>query len=237
MSVLEVRDVTIEREGLPIVRRATLEAQAGSVTVLLGLNGAGKTTLLEGISGVIGVRAGEVLLGGERIDRRPAYRRARAGLAHVEQGRGVFPDLTTEENLLVASPSGEIEAAFTLFPELDKRRNVVGGLLSGGEQQMLVVARAIVRDPRVLLVDELSLGLAPVVLRRLMAAVVELAQQGMAIVLVEQFAALALEAGTKAYVLRGGEVVYDGTCAELRDEDGLLQRLYLGEAAGTGAAR
>jgi branched-chain amino acid transport system ATP-binding protein len=237
VSVLEVRDVTIEREGLPIVRRASLEAQAGSITVLLGLNGAGKTTLLEGISGVIGVRSGEVLLAGERIDRRPAFRRARAGLSHVEQGRGVFPDLTTQENLLVASQSGDVEAAFALFPELAKRRDVIGGLLSGGEQQMLVLARAFVREPKLLLVDELSLGLAPVVLKRLMAAVEELARQGMAIVLVEQFAALALEVGTKAYVLRGGEVVYDGTCAELRDEDGLLQRLYLGEAAAAEAAR
>lgn len=229
--MLSVRDVTIEREGLPIVRGASLDAAAGEVTVLLGLNGAGKTTLLEGVAGAIDLAGGEVLLAGERIDRKPAYRRARLGLALIEQGRTVFAELTTTENLLVASGGRPVEEAFELFPELGKRRDVVGGLLSGGEQQMLVLARAFVRQPRALLADELSLGLAPVVLERLMVAVERLAQSGMAILLVEQFASLALDLGRRAYVLRGGEIVYDGTCAELRDTEGLLQRLYLGEAA------
>lgn len=229
--MLSVRDVTITREGLPIVRGANLDVEAGEITVLLGVNGAGKTTLLEGISGAIPLAAGEVRLGGERIDRRPPFARARAGLAHVEQGRTIIPELTTRENLVVAAGGDELETAFTMFPSLRRRADVAAGLLSGGEQQMLVLSRALLRHPRVLLVDELSLGLAPKVLDELMATVAELGRQGMAIMLVEQFAHLALAIGSRAYVLRGGEIVHSGRCAELRDDPELLQRLYLGDRA------
>jgi branched-chain amino acid transport system ATP-binding protein len=235
VELLDVSDVTIEREGLPIVRNASLKADAGGVTVVLGVNGAGKTTLLEGISGVIPIRAGSVNLAGVRIEKKPPFVRASLGLAHVEQGRTVFPELTTRENLLVASGGQPIDEAFSVFPELEKRTRVAGGLLSGGEQQMLVLARAFLRRPKVLLIDELSLGLAPLVLDRLMNAVVRLRDTGMAIVLVEQFAPLALEVGTRAYVLRGGQVVYDGTCQALRETEGMLQSLYLGDVDSTTA--
>lgn len=228
MGLLSINGVTVEREGLPVVRGASVEVDTGAVTVLLGVNGAGKTTLLEGVSGVIGLADGTVSLDGVRIDRKEPYRRAQLGLAHVEQGRAVFPELTVADNLRVATATG-IDEAFELFPELRVRRGVAGGLLSGGEQQMLVLARAFLRRPKALLIDELSLGLAPRVLKRLMAAVAELAQTGMAILLVEQFAALALEIGARGYVLRSGEVVYDGDCGRLREDEHLLQRLYLGE--------
>lgn len=234
MGLLSVAGVTVERDGLPVVRDASLEVDAGAVTVLLGVNGAGKTTLLEGVSGVIDLAGGEVVLDGERIDRREPYRRAALGLAHVEQGRTVFPELTAEENLLVASGGRATGDAYELFPELVARRGVAAGLLSGGEQQMVALARAFLRRPKALLIDELSLGLAPVILERLMVTVGELRRAGMAILLVEQFASLALEAGDRAYVLRGGEVVYDGTCAELREAGGLLHELYLGEARDEG---
>ncbi|MGH8890199.1 MAG: ABC transporter ATP-binding protein [Acidothermaceae bacterium] len=235
MELLAVNDVTIEREGLPIVRHASLKAAGGGITVVLGINGAGKTTLLEGISGVIHTTHGSVVLDGVRIDKKPPFVRASMGLAHVEQGRTVFPELTTRENLLVASGGRPVDEALAIFPELEKRMRVAGGLLSGGEQQMLVLARAFLRNPKVLLIDELSLGLAPLVLERLMASVVKLCDTGMAIVLVEQFAPLALQVGSRAYVLRGGEVVYDGSCQELRDRDGLLQDLYLGQTDGVTA--
>lgn len=228
MGLLSIDGVTVEREGLPVVRDASLEVDAGAVTVLLGVNGAGKTTLLEGVSGIIGLADGTVTLDGVRIDRKEPYRRAQAGLAHVEQGRAVFPELTVTDNLRVAT-AADIGEAFALFPELRARRDVAGALLSGGEQQMLVLARAFLRKPKALLIDELSLGLAPRVLQRLMAAVAELADTGMAILLVEQFAALALEIGGHGYVLRSGVIVYDGDCARLRDDEGLLQDLYLGE--------
>jgi branched-chain amino acid transport system ATP-binding protein len=234
VTALSVRSVTIEREGLPVVRNVSLEVGGGEITVLLGPNGAGKTTLLEGISGVLQLASGAVLLDGVRIDRRLPFQRADLGLAHVEQGRTVFPDLTAEENLRVAAGGRGVEEAFDLFPQLRARRRVAGALLSGGEQQMVVLARAFLRRPRVLLIDELSLGLAPMVLERLMEAVVRLRESGMAILLVEQFAALALEVGSRAYVLAGGVLVYQGGCAELREREGLLQRLYLGmsEAGG-----
>lgn len=234
--MLSVRDVTIEREGLPIVRGASLEVATASITVLLGVNGAGKTTLLEGISGAIDLAGGEVFLDEDRIDKLAPYRRARLGVAHVEQGRTVFPELTTNENLLVAAPDGDVGDAYELFPELTARRDVAAGRLSGGEQQMVVLARAFLRKPSALLIDELSLGLAPVVLERLMQAVVGLRESGMAILLVEQFAPLALAVGQRAYVLRSGQIVYDGECAELIQSEALLQRLYLGETVEAGAS-
>ncbi|MDQ2837647.1 MAG: ATP-binding cassette domain-containing protein [Actinomycetota bacterium] len=229
--------MTIARDGLPIVREASLRAAPGEITVLLGLNGAGKTTLLEGISGVIPIAAGSVSLNGVRIDRKRPYRRAALGLTHVEQGRSSFTELTTEENLLVASGGRSVAEAMELFPNLERRRAVRAGLLSGGEQQMLALARAFLRQPQVLLVDELSLGLAPLIVRQLMTSLVELQARGLAILLVEQFAPLALEVGQRVYLLRGGEVVFDGDCAELRADPALLQRLYLGEVADVAVPR
>jgi branched-chain amino acid transport system ATP-binding protein len=229
--MLTVRAVTVERAGLPVVSDVSLTVQAGEIRVLLGLNGAGKTTLLEGISGVLPVAAGAVELDGERIERWRPVRRTNAGLSHVEEGRPVFGELTTEENLLVAAGAGvSVEDAYTLFPELTKRRGVRAGLLSGGEQQMLVVARGWLRRPKVFLLDELSLGLAPAVVRRLMDAVRGLADSGMAILLVEQFAPLALRIGDQASVLRGGTIVFDGPAPELRGQNDTLRELLFGEA-------
>jgi branched-chain amino acid transport system ATP-binding protein len=230
-AVLAVTDVTVARAGLSVVSDVSLTVHPGEIRVLLGLNGAGKTTLLEGLSGVLPIVTGRIELDGVRIDRWRPVRRARAGLGHVEEGRPVFGDLTAEENLLVAAGDGRpIEDAFTLFPELAKRRAVRASLLSGGEQQMLVVARAWLRRPKVFLLDELSLGLAPAVVRRLMEAVRGLADAGMAILLVEQFAPLALQIGDQASVLRGGSIVFDGPAAALRGSGDTLRDLLFGEA-------
>lgn len=228
MAVLDVSGVTIEREGLPIVRDASISVQEGAITVLLGVNGAGKTTLLEGISGAIEIAGGEISLNGREISKHQPYQRARRGLAHVEQGRSIFGELTTLENLRVAAHDNSCDEAFEMFPELADRRDIASGLLSGGEQQMLVLARAFLRKPRVLLIDELSLGLSPRALERLMGSVQQLREAGIGILLVEQFASLALEAGDTASVLRSGRIAYHGTCAELRDNPDLLHELYLG---------
>lgn len=228
MAVLDVTGVTIEREGLPIVRDASISVEEGAITVLLGVNGAGKTTLLEGVSGAIDIVDGGIHLDGHDISKQQPYRRARYGLAHVEQGRSVFGELTTLENLQVATRQTSCDEAFDMFPELANRRDIASGLLSGGEQQMLVLARAFLRKPRVLLIDELSLGLSPRALDRLMSSVRQLRNSGMGILLVEQFASLALETGDSASVLRSGRIAYHGTCAELRDDPGLLHELYLG---------
>ncbi|MBM7773368.1 branched-chain amino acid transport system ATP-binding protein [Actinokineospora baliensis] len=230
MSVLSIEDVWVERSGLPIVRGAAVSVGAGQVTVLLGANGAGKTTLLEGVSGAIPIARGAITLAGARVEKLRAWRRARAGLAHVEQNRTVFRDLSTADNLLAACrPGGTIDEVLDLFPELRKQINAPAGLLSGGEQQMLVVGRALLGRPKVLLVDEMSLGLAPIVVERLARAIRQLADSGVGVLLVEQFANLALGIADRAYVMARGEMVYAGDGSALLANESLLRALYLGD--------
>ncbi|MBL0373234.1 ABC transporter ATP-binding protein [Rhizobium sp. KVB221] len=232
MTTLSINGLIVNRSGIPVVRGVEIEAKSGEISVLLGSNGAGKTTLLEGISGIIASAAGEVMLDGHDLMRARAGVRARAGLSHVEQGRTVFSQMTTEENLKVAlHPDATLDEAYALFPELRQRRDIAAGMLSGGEQQMVVIARALVGRPKVIMIDEMSSGLAPVVVSRLMTAVRKLADDGMAVILVEQFATLALAIGNRAYVLRRGQTVYDGGCEELARDPARLHRLYLGEAS------
>jgi len=233
VSALIVANLVVDRAGLPVVRGASLRAKLGSVSVLLGANGAGKTTLLEGLSGITPVSGGAIELDGEAIQSLRPGARALRGLAHVEQGRTVFQGLTADENLRAASRRADLKLAYDLFPELEKRRDVRAGLLSGGEQQMLVIARALLTNPKILMIDEMSAGLAPVVVARLMSAVRRLADHGLAVLLVEQFAALALSIGDRAYVLRRGQIVYDGECGALAGSPEVLHRLYLGEAAAS----
>ncbi|MEU5868164.1 ABC transporter ATP-binding protein [Nonomuraea sp. NPDC047529] len=223
---LVLRDVTVARGGRPVVRDVTLTAARGQVTVLLGPNGAGKTTLLEAVSGVVPVAGGEIVLGGAALTGRPRTHRARHGLAHVEQGRAVFGTLTTRENLSLA---GDPRRGLELFPELERRLDVRAGLLSGGEQQMLVLARAIGTGPVALLLDEMSLGLAPGVVRRLLPVIRRLADDGCAVLLVEQFAHAALALADSAYVLSHGTITYGGDPTPLRESDAALKRAYLGD--------
>lgn len=232
MTALSIKGLHVDRSGIQIIRGIELEARSGEISVLLGSNGAGKTTLLESLSGIIPVRSGAIRLDETDLTRLRPGARAKAGVSHVEQGRTVFPEMTTEENLKVAlHPDADLGEAYGLFPELLQRRSVKAGMLSGGEQQMLVIARSLVNRPRVIMIDEMSSGLAPVIVSRLMKAVRQLADNGMAVVLVEQFAALALAIGNRAYVLRRGQVVYDGGCEALARDPAHLHRLYLGDSA------
>jgi branched-chain amino acid transport system ATP-binding protein len=225
---LIVDKAKINRGELEVVHGVSLRVPPGKVTVLLGANGAGKTSLLDGIAGVIPLTGGSVSMDGAEIHRMRRDTRAKAGLAYVEQGRTIFPDLTVEENLNVAvQRGGSVEEAFELFPELTPRRGVESQMLSGGEQQMLVLARALVARPRVLLIDELSQGLAPVVVRRLMPYVARAAESGIAVLLVEQFAPLALGIGERAYVMNVGEVVIEEPAKELLAKPELLHAAYL----------
>jgi branched-chain amino acid transport system ATP-binding protein len=233
MTTLSIKALEVDRSGISVIRGVDLEAKSGEISVLLGSNGAGTTTLLESLSGIIPVRAGSINLDDAKLARQRPGMRAKAGLSHVEQGRTVFSEMTTEENLKVAlHPDADLDEAYDLFPELLQRRTIKAGMLSGGEQQMVVIARSIVNRPRVMMIDEMSSGLAPVIVSRLMKAVRQLADNGMAMVLVEQFAALALAIGNRAYVLRRGQVVYDGGCEALARDPAHLHRLYLGDAAG-----
>lgn len=229
MSALIVEKLSVNRAGLPVVRDASLVVDEGTITVLLGANGAGKTTLLEGIAGAV-ASTGLIRLGDISLEKLGPSKKAKAGLYLIEQGRAVFVDLTVEENLEVAChPDASAEEVFKIFPELAQRRHVKSGLLSGGEQQMLLIGRALLARPKVLLIDEMSLGLAPLIVQRLMKLVAELSRGGLSVLLVEQFASLALAVGHRAYVLRHGHIAFDGACKKLRDNPQMLHRLYFGE--------
>ncbi|NUR83206.1 MAG: ABC transporter ATP-binding protein [Nonomuraea sp.] len=228
-AALQVDALSVSRGESPVVHQATLRAEPGAVTVLLGANGAGKTTLLDGIAGLARATEGRVAIGDVELSGLPTYRRARSGIGYAEQARTVFATLTLEQNLLVCGH--DVGTVYKLFPELERRRALPAANLSGGEQQMLVLGRAFIAEPRIVLIDEMSLGLAPVVVRRLMKAVADLAAMGIGVLLVEQFANLALEIGAHAYVLRKGRVVYDGPCAELRDDADRLHEAYFGGGA------
>jgi branched-chain amino acid transport system ATP-binding protein len=244
---LRLEKLSVARGGRTVVREVSLEIPPGEVTALLGPNGAGKSSLVLAVAGVLRPTGGRVLLTtGEQATgdgavaeerdltrRRPEQIRA-AGVAIVAEGRRLLPELTIEENLRVATyalsrdeASAGIKYAFELFPELEKRWDVQARSLSGGEQQMVVLAQALVSRPTTLLVDELSLGLAPVVVKRLVPTLADVAQTGVGVLLIEQFAHVALGLANSAYVLEAGRIRYHGTAAELRDNPELLQSAYL----------
>ncbi|MFJ4165068.1 ABC transporter ATP-binding protein [Microbacterium sp. NPDC089698] len=229
MSELVLDGVTVSRGAGPVISDVSLTVRGGEVLALVGPNGAGKTSLIESISGVVGHSAGTLSLDGERIDRLSRVTRARRGIVHIEQGRAVFPSLTVRENLsLTARTPAELEAALAPFPELEKRIDSATALLSGGEQQMVVLARAFAAKPKILLIDEMSLGLAPVVFMRLVPIVQSIAESGVGVLLVEQFTQLALGIAREAVVVAGGRVSFQGTAEDLHADPQLLHRAYLG---------
>ncbi|MGM7667179.1 ABC transporter ATP-binding protein [Microbacterium sp. A93] len=228
MSALELRGVSVRRGDLAVCRDVWLSVPAGEITVLLGANGAGKTTLLDGIAGMLPLASGEVLIGGRRIDRLPVHRRVGRGLAYVEQGRTVFSRLTVAQNLAVVDRSpAALTRAFALFPQLAEQRDQPAGLLSGGEQQMLMVARALATRPDFLLVDELSLGLAPRIVATLAEVLARLAREGTGILLVEQFVDTALRIGADSHIMRHGRIVLSASCAALAADRASLVSPYL----------
>ena len=229
MSELVLDRVTVNRGAGPVIRDVSLRLTAGAITALVGPNGAGKTSLLEAISGVVPAAAGTIVMDGKPLDRISRVGRYRSGLAHIEQGRAVFADLTVTENLrLTTRNDAEVDRALEIFPELDKRRNSTANLLSGGEQQMLVLARSFAAEPRFLLIDEMSLGLAPVVFQRLLPFVQRFAEHGTGVLLVEQFTHMALGIATEAMVVSSGRVSYHGAAQPLRDSPATLHAAYLG---------
>jgi branched-chain amino acid transport system ATP-binding protein len=233
-SSLTLSGLTVERGGRPVVKDVTITVPAGQVTALLGPNGAGKSSMVLAVGGVLRPRPGSVSLDGlELAGRRPERIRA-AGIAIVPEGRRLLPDLTVEENIRVATYALSREAAaagraraLELFPALEKRMNLQARSLSGGEQQMVVLAQALVSQPKFILIDELSLGLAPVVVSRLIPVIRALVDSGIGVLLIEQFATLALSLATSAYVMEGGVIRYSGTASELRDSPDLLHSAYL----------
>jgi branched-chain amino acid transport system ATP-binding protein len=229
VTALRVDGLTVKRGAGPVIRDVGFTLEPGRITALVGPNGAGKTSLLEAVSGVVPCASGRVHVGDVDVTRHSRVARARLGLAHIEQGRAVFPGLTVLENLrLTARTPARLDAVLSLFPELDKRRDSPAALLSGGEQQMVVLARAFAARPAFLLIDEMSLGLAPVVFTRLLPVVTRFAAEGAAILLVEQFTHLALGVAQEALVVSSGRVTYSGDAQALLDSPATLHAAYLG---------
>ena len=229
--LLMVDSLTAGYDGIPAVRSASFEVRAGEVVALLGANGAGKTTTLRAVSGTVRPLGGEIRFASESTLGVAPERLTRRGLAHVPEGRGIFFGLTVSEHYRLHRVRAE--ACEELFAALAPLRNRRAGLLSGGEQQMLAMSCAMARRPRMLLVDELSLGLAPVIVETLLPTVRRYAQEhGAGVLLVEQHVQLALEVADRAYVLAHGEVVLHRPAAELLADMDLLRDSYLGRAAG-----
>jgi branched-chain amino acid transport system ATP-binding protein len=241
--VLEARDLTVAYGPVVALRNVDVAIAPGEIVAVIGANGAGKSTLLKSLSGMLAPRSGEIWFAGERIDGKPAYDVVRLGLAHLPEGRELFRELTVLENLHLGFWTGRkdthlrderVEEMFTYFPRLRERAKQHASTLSGGEAQMLGVARALMCKPRLLLVDELSLGLAPMVVTQLFDILKQANAGGMSLLIVEQFVHLALGNSDRAYVLAKGEVVQSGPSAELlADPD--LAASYLGDSAETAA--
>jgi branched-chain amino acid transport system ATP-binding protein len=231
---LRVEQLVVPRAGRTVLRDVSIEIASGEVTTLLGPNGSGKSTLVLTIAGSLRPTSGHVRLGDHDLTKRRPETIRRAGVAVVPEGRRLLADLSVHDNLRVATYSLTREAAesgiayaLELFPELTRRWDTATRSLSGGEQQMVVLAQALVSRPSVLIVDELSLGLAPVVVKRLVPTLASVAESGVGVLLIEQFAHVALGLANRAYVLEGGRIRYDGTAKELRDNPDRLHSAYL----------
>lgn len=238
--VLHIDGLRVRYGQLVAVQGVDLEIGPGSISVLLGLNGAGKSSLMNAVAGLVPATSGRITLDGGDIGSMPAHRRARAGLAYLPEGRGVFPTLTVEQNVLIgsaqrAADAQALDTAYTLFPVLGQRRTQQAGYLSGGEQQMLSLARCLAGRPRLLLLDEPSLGLAPRIVEELFATLHRLRTDGLTIVMVEQFAHAALAVADTAGVLVRGELTRFGGAEDLRElsvED--LAELFFSEPHAEG---
>jgi branched-chain amino acid transport system ATP-binding protein len=235
MALLEVVGLCAGYGDVPVLRGIDLSIPAGSITALIGANGAGKTTLLRAISGIIPIEAGTIHYDGKDIAGMPPQDVVRGGLVQVPEGRRLFPDMTVHENLLVGSSSPvarpkrdeNLATVLELFPKVRARLSQLAGTLSGGEQQMVAIARALMASPRLLLLDETSLGLAPIVVDEIFVAVRRLVMQGLTILVVEQNTALALEVADYGYVLEQGRFAIQGAASSLA-ADPRVKQAYLG---------
>jgi branched-chain amino acid transport system ATP-binding protein len=234
--VLEIKDLIVAYGRVRAVKGISFSVGQGQVVTLVGTNGAGKTTTLKTISGLLRPESGEVWFEGQRIDGVPAHEVVVRGLAHAPEGRRIFPRLTVEENLMLGAFARkdkpgirkDLDRVFDLFDILRQRRAQPAGTFSGGEQQMLAIGRAMMSRPRLLMLDEPSMGLSPLMMQRIMATIAELQAEGVTVLLVEQNAQAALSLADQGYVLEVGRIVLSGTGADLlRDEK--VRKAYLGE--------
>ena len=235
-ALLRLRNLQVAYGGIRAVKGIDLEVNAGELVCLIGANGAGKTTTLKAITGLVRTAGGSIEYDGTEVSRMKPHEIARRQLALVPEGRGIFAQLTIDENLAMGAyarddrgaVAGDVERAFTLFPRLKERRRQVAGTLSGGEQQMLAIARALMSRPRLLLLDEPSMGLAPLMVERIFEVIRTIAAEGVTLLLVEQNARLALEVSHRGYVLEGGTIGFTGEARALLG-DPRIREAYLGE--------
>jgi len=233
MALLELRNVAVSYGPIGALKDVSFTVEPGEVVTLIGANGAGKTTTLKTISGLLHPTSGEIVFDGESIVGVPAHKLVKRGIGHAPEGRGMFPGMTVTENLEMGAylRSGDLsdsfDRVFALFPRLAERRKQATGTLSGGEQQMVAIGRALMSAPKLLLLDEPSMGLAPRLVAQIFSIVSEINEQGTTILLVEQNAAQALKRAHRAYILATGEVVREGEAATLA-EDPAVRAAYLG---------
>ena len=234
-AMLEVRDLEVAYGKIKAVKGISFEVNEGEVVTLIGTNGAGKTTTLRTISGLLRPSSGSITFKGQDLTKVEAHDIVQLGLAHSPEGRRIFPRLTVEENLYLGAFArkdktieNDLEAAYDLFPILRERRTQPAGTFSGGEQQMLAMGRAMMSRPQLLMLDEPSMGLSPIMMKKIMTTVSTLQQQGTTILLVEQNAQAALKRATKGYVLEVGKIVLSGSGEELLTSDD-VRKAYLGE--------
>lgn len=233
--LLEMQNASVSYGKVSAIRNISMSADEGSIITIIGANGAGKSTTLRALSGLARLETGEIHFGGKRIDTMPAYKIVGEGVAHVPEGRRVFPDLTVEENLRVGAflrkdkdgIETDLGSVYSRFPRLRERRVQSAKTLSGGEQQMLAIGRALMAKPKMLLMDEPSMGLAPIIVEEIAEIIEQINDQGMTIVLVEQNAQLALRLANYAYVLETGDLALEGPAGELHDNEH-VRAAYLG---------
>jgi branched-chain amino acid transport system ATP-binding protein len=239
-ALLEARGIRTGYGRLPVVFNVDLEVKEGEIVALLGANGAGKTTTLRALSGMLPLMAGDVCLDGTSLKGSAPDTIARGGVVHVPQGRGIFPNLRVDETLRLAcamagvrraEADARVADAYAIFERLYERRAQLAGTLSGGEQQMLAIARGLIMKPRLLMIDEMSQGLAPTIVQGLFGLVRSLPEQGVSVLIVEQFVTYALAVASRAYVLEKGEVSLSGDAAELARDEAFVKGSYLGESA------
>jgi len=235
MSLLELKNVGVKYGVIPAIQRINLKVEQGQIVSLIGANGAGKTTTLKSVVGVLKPFQGQIFYQGEEITSKPAPWRVRKGICLVPEGRGIFNRLSVKENLLIgayhrqneAEIQKDLELVYNLFPRLKERENQIAGTLSGGEQQMLALGRGLMSRPQLMLLDEPSLGLAPLVVKELYELIQEIRKKGVTILLVEQNAVMAIKVSDYVYVLETGEVKMEGPPEEIESlED--VRRVYLG---------
>ena len=231
--ILKLDDIHVYYGAIHAVKGVSLEVNDGEIVALIGANGAGKSTVLKTISGLMHPRSGSIQFDGQDISHTDAYKLVRHGLAHVPEGRRIFLQMTVQENLEMGAftqkevSKEDLERMFTLFPRLKERRKQIAGTLSGGEQQMLAMSRALMSHPKLLMLDEPSMGLAPILVDQIFDIIKELHAAGTTILLVEQNASKALEIADRAYVLETGKITLSGTGAELAQSDE-VRKAYLG---------